>query len=125
MRERADRLVGDFGERVLAIDATRNRSAIADADGLVNATPIGMTNYPGTAFDPELIGSQGWCFDAVYTPTDTPFLTLATGRGLVGLSGFDLFRFMALRSFTAYTGVTPDRVTTLAKLDELRPVGVA
>ncbi len=121
----AARLAEAFGDRVTAIEASDSWDAILAADGLVNATPLGMANYPGSAFASDLLGSQNWCFDAVYTPTDTAFLSAATARGLTGLSGFDLFRFMALRSFAAYTGIAPDPGTTLPKLNRLRPVGAA
>ena len=125
MPETAVRFAEEFGESVTAIVASENGDAILSADGLVNATPLGMANYPGTAFAPGLLGSQTWCFDAVYTPTDTEFLKAATRRGLIGISGFDLFRFMALRSFAAYTGIAPDPETTLPKLTQLRPMGSA
>ena len=123
--EAAARFAADLGSGVTAVDVSEGQDAILCSDGLVNATPIGMTNYPGTVFPSDLLGSQTWCFDAVYTPTDTAFLMNATAKGLIGISGFDLFRFMALRSFTAYTGISPDPETTLPKLNQLRPVGSA
>jgi shikimate dehydrogenase len=44
------------------------------AEGLVNATPVGMFQYPGNPFPPEGFVNQKWAFDAVYTPENTPFL---------------------------------------------------
>jgi len=93
----------------------------AQASGLVNATPLGMTYHPGSAFDPDWISDQSWAFDAVYTPTDTEFLIDAATKNLEILSGFDLFRFMAMKSFEAYTGLSPDPDATLPKLNALRP----
>ena len=95
--------------------------AIRGADGLVNATPLGMGYTPGTAFAADLISTQSWGFDAVYTPTDTQFLSDCSGAGLRILTGFDLFRHMAIRSFQAYTGVRPDPGVTLSNLTVLRP----
>ena len=80
-----------------------------------------MGGHPGTAFDPALLGPQSWAFDAVYTPTDTTFLTDAAVRGLKVLTGFDLFRFMALETFRIYTGIAPDPARILPALDPLRP----
>ena len=107
------------GTRAIGVDDAAD--AIRSADGLVNCTPMGMDPYGGTAFDGALLGGQGWAFDAVYTPTDTPFLIAAKAAGLAALTGFDLFRFMAMQSFAAYTGHVPDPAATLPKLDTLRP----
>lgn len=95
--------------------------AVRAADGLVNATPLGMHGHPGSAVDPALIGPQAWAFDAVYTPTDTAFLTCAAAAGLTVLTGFDLFRHMALASFAAYTGIAPDPAEALPLLAPLCP----
>lgn len=115
----AARLAAETG--ATAIPAEQAESAIRDATGLVNATPLGMGGHPGTAFDSALFGPQTWAFDAVYTPTDTTFLTDSAARGLKVLTGFDLFRFMALETFRIYTGITPDPVRILPALDPLRP----
>lgn len=109
------------GRGVEAISVAEAPDAIRAATGLVNATALGMGGHPGSAFDPALVTSQTWAFDAVYTPTDTAFLTDAAAKGVTCLTGFDLFRFMALETFRIYTGRTPDRRTILPQLDALRP----
>jgi len=113
-------LAARIGDSAQAIAPGQVADVIRDADGLVNATPLGMSQYPGSAFDPALIGPQDWAFDAVYTPINTLFLARARARGLAILSGFDLFRFMAIGSFTAFSGQAPDVTTALAALDSLR-----
>lgn len=95
--------------------------AIAQADGLVNATPLGMREYPGSAFAADRMGRQSWAFDAVYTPTNTRFLMDAASAGLTTLSGFSLFRHMAIRSFHAYTGLTVDSADVADAFDALKP----
>jgi quinate/shikimate dehydrogenase (NAD+) len=105
-----------------AVSRAEMPAAIRAADGLVNATPLGMTGHPGCAFAPEFIGAQHWVFDAVYTPVETEFLAHARAAGLAILSGFELFRFMAMRSFAAYTGQVPDRAKTLNALNQLKPL---
>ena len=67
------------------------------------------------------MGGQRWAFDAVYTPTNTVFLMAAAEAGLNTISGFDLFRHMAIGSFEAYTGIRLDAEKTLAKLAALKP----
>ncbi len=95
--------------------------AIRRAEGLVNATPLGMKEYPGTAFDPSLLPGRRWAFDAVYTPTMTRFLQDAGRAGLACLTGFELFRYMAIGTFAAYTGIALDPAKVLPMLASLRP----
>ena len=82
--------------------------ACAGADGLVNATPLGMHQYPGTAFPRESIGRQRWAFDAVYTPRDTRFLQDAAAAGLQLLEGYELFFYQGVDAFAIFTGVEVD-----------------
>lgn len=120
--KRAKDLVSLIGPPAKIIAADQAFSAIAGAEGLVNATPLGMSYHPGTAFPCELIGSQNWVFDAVYTPTDTEFLLDCQRAGLTVLTGFELFRHMAMLSFQAYTGITANTDTIMPKLATLRPL---
>jgi shikimate dehydrogenase len=50
---RTKALAGAIGSSSMALSANDLRSAIARSDGLVNATPLGMVEHPGAAFDPE------------------------------------------------------------------------
>lgn len=119
--EAARDLARMYGRPVTAVPIEEAPAAIASATGLVNATALGMGGHPGSAFAPDLVGPQRWAFDAVYTPTDTAFLTDAATKGLKILTGFDLFRFMAIETFRVYTGLAPDRAAILPQLDTLRP----
>lgn len=118
---RAEALAGMIGPVARVVSPGQAEPAIRAAAGLVNATPMGMREYPGSAFDAALIGPQKWAFDAVYTPTETRFLRDAAAAGLTTLSGFDLFRHMAIGSFHAYTGIALDPARVLPKLDALNP----
>ena len=82
--------------------------ASAGADGLVNATPLGMHQHPGTPIPKHLIGTQSWAFDAVYTPTDTRFLLDAADAGLVVLYGYELFFYQGVDAFEIFTGMRVD-----------------
>ena len=118
---RATNLAALIGPVAMALPAGGAGKAIEQADGLVNATPLGMREYPGSAFEPAHLGPQSWAFDAVYTPADTQFLLDARAAGLTTLSGFSLFQHMAIGSFAAYTGITVDAAAVLPKLDALKP----
>lgn len=116
---RASALAEAVGAPARAIATDRAAAAARTADGLVNATPLGMTAYPGMAFAGEDIGAQSWAFDAVYTPIETDFLRLAAKQGLTLISGFDLFSHMAVDTFAAYAGVVLDRGKAVERLRPL------
>lgn len=80
-------------------------ATMAEMDGLINATPIGMYQYPGNPFPEPGIGGQQWAFDAVYTPVHTEFLRLAGTRGLDILTGFKLFLYQGLDAFELFCGM--------------------
>lgn len=117
----AQELAALIGGPARAVEGYQVTEAISEANGLVNATPLGMADYPGSAFQIPLRDRPDWAFEAVYTPVMTPFLIAAKDAGAQILTGFDLFRHMALRSFTAYTGITPDATTILERLKPLKP----
>jgi shikimate dehydrogenase len=119
--EKAQALADRIGPMAEAVAAAEAAQAVRHADGLVNATALGMAEYPGSSIALDLLGAQRWAFDAVYTPTNTVFLRAAKEAGLKTISGFDLFRHMAVGSFQAYTGIRPDAELTLAKLAALKP----
>ena len=118
---KATALAAEIGPCARAVGLDGAREATRVADGLVNATALGMGGDGRSAFPEDCIGGQSWAFDAVYTPTDTPFLKAAAASGLTTISGFDLFQQMALRSFTAYTGILPNEAAILPQLAQLRP----
>ncbi len=112
----------DPDNTILHVVTGRPETIVRAADGLVNASPLGMKEHPGSAFPADWINMQTWCFDAVYTPMNTPFMQVAKGAGFRCLSGFDLFKHMAIQSFAAYSGlkVSPSDANLLNHLvDEL------
>jgi shikimate dehydrogenase len=109
------------GAVVHAIDHGDAGPAVRGADGLVNATPLGMAQYPGMAFERADMGGQKWVFDAVYTPIETKFMIAAAEEGLNRLTGFDLFMHMAMDSFEFFTGETVDRAAATPLLAALAP----
>ncbi|MEZ4632652.1 MAG: shikimate dehydrogenase [Deinococcales bacterium] len=93
-------------------------------DGLINCTPLGMYQYPGSAIAKELFcgesWGQHWAFDAVYTPIGTEFLNAAKAAGLETLSGYELFFYQGVDAFEIFTGLQVDELAlrqALAKLD--------
>lgn len=79
-----------------------------EADALINATPIGMFQYPGNSFPSEGFGGQKWAFDAVYTPVNTEFLQTCEKHNLVTISGFKLFLYQGIEAFKRFSGIDID-----------------
>jgi len=97
--------VGSLPIRVADADLI---SEMERADGLINATPVGMFQYPGNPFPLAGFGKQKWAFDAVYTPENTEFLQICRERGIQTLSGFYLFLFQGLDAFARFTGIVAE-----------------
>ncbi len=83
------------------------QSAFA-AQGIVNATPMGMAKLPGMAIPAGLIEPRHWVADIVYFPLETELLLSARRKGCRTLDGSGMAVFQAVRAFSLFTGRTPD-----------------
>lgn len=92
---------------------------LAQADGVVNATPFGMAHHPGTPFDPDLLLPRHWVADVVYRPADTPLLLAARTRGCLTISGLGMAMHQAADAFEIFTGETANRSSMLHDLNAL------
>ncbi|QCK87909.1 shikimate dehydrogenase [Phreatobacter aquaticus] len=92
------------------------QSASEGADGLVNATPLGMDGVGGNAVPTSALAGRHWAFDAVYTPEETAFLIEARASGLAIMSGFELFLFQGIDAFAIFTGEQIDAEALRAEL---------
>ncbi|MAU82433.1 MAG: shikimate dehydrogenase [Gordonia sp.] len=78
------------------------------SDGVVHATPTGMAEHPGVAFDPALLHPDLWVADIVYRPLDTALLAAARAAGCRTLDGGHMAVHQAVDAFALITGLTPD-----------------
>lgn len=109
--ERAQRLAASLAARFGAGRAeavARIEAAIEEADGLVNTTPMGMANYPGSACPPALLHPGLWVADIVYFPMETDLLAQARARGCRVMAGGGMAVFQAVGAFALFSGRTPD-----------------
>ncbi len=103
----AARLTTRFGTtRVSADDQVA--AVAASADGVVNATPVGMAKLPGTPLAAGLLRPTMWVADIVYFPLETELLRRAREVGCRTLSGAGMAVYQAVRAFELFTGVEPD-----------------
>lgn len=94
---------------------TDPREVAAGVAGIVNATPVGMMDYPGMAIDASLITANHWVADVVYTPLVTELIRTARDKGCATVTGAGMCVHQAAEAFRLFTGLTPDagRMTRL------------
>lgn len=89
-------------------EAVADLAAGADADGIVNATPIGMDKHPGAPYPPAALAARQWVADIVYFPLETELLAAARAKGCAVLPGSGMALYQAVRAFALFTGQAPD-----------------
>lgn len=92
--------------------------SLAIADGIVNATPVGMAAYPGLPLPTELIDQRHWVADIVYFPLDTQLLREANLKGCRTLNGSGMAVHQAASAFEIFTARTADRARMLTTFVE-------
>ncbi|MGI8937177.1 MAG: shikimate dehydrogenase [Iamia sp.] len=101
--ERAAQAAALAGDRGRVVDG----DAVAAADLVVNATPIGMGADAGLPVEAERLGSGQLVADLVYDPLETPLLAAARARGAVPVTGVGMLVHQAAHAFRAWTGEDP------------------
>ncbi len=103
----ADDLAVQFGagRAVAAGDAA---TAAGVAQGLVNATPVGMDKYPGMPVPGDVLRPDLWVADVVYFPSRTALLNAAAAQGCRTMGGRGMAILQAVRAFRLITGQVPD-----------------
>jgi shikimate dehydrogenase len=83
-------------------------AALAAADGIVNATPIGMDKYPGTPLPTDLLRPDLWVAEIVYFPLETALLRAARAVGCRTVDGGGMAIFQGTEAFRLFTDISPD-----------------
>ena len=96
------------GSRVVAGALDQLDGYIKAADGLVNATPVGMSGHPGVPVPPAFLHAGLWVADVVYRPLDTELLRAARALGCRTLDGGGMVVFQAAEAMRLFTGREPD-----------------
>lgn len=107
------------GGRVHAGAPAELPALLARADGVVNATPLGMAAHPGAAFDVALLHDGLFVVDIVYRPVETVLLRAARARGCRVMSGLGMAMHQAADAFEIFTHEPADRRAMLADLKTL------
>jgi len=115
--ERAQELADRFGAKVSAHDWNAAPELLADADLLVNTTPIGMAGRDSGA-SPDLgrLPPGAIVTDIVYVPLETPLLSAAKARGLETVDGLGMLLHQAVPGFFRWFGRAPSVTSDLRAL---------
>lgn len=100
-------------------------AAMASADLLINATPVGMLGHPGIPIDPALLHGSLRVVDIVYVPRETALLREARRRGLATLDGSGMAIFQAVEAFRLFTEREADAARMAATFERLQPLAEA
>ncbi|WP_372833980.1 shikimate dehydrogenase [Puniceibacterium confluentis] len=92
-------------------------AAAAQADGIVNASPVGMAKLPGLPLSASLITPRHWVADIVYFPLETELLATARAKGCAVLPGSGMALYQAVRAFELFTGLPADPQRMQATFD--------
>jgi shikimate dehydrogenase len=84
--------------------AREPEEAVRHADGVVNATPVGMAKLPGMPIDAALLRPEQWVADIIYFPLETEFLRHARALGCRTMGGGGMAVFQAVKAFELFTG---------------------
>jgi shikimate dehydrogenase len=112
--DRAAGLAADIGQvdsvrtRARAIGLDELEAAAASANGIVNATPMGMKAFPGTPVDTSVFGAETWIADVVYFPLETQFLAESRSKGCRTLDGSGMAVNQAIDAFELFSGQKAD-----------------
>lgn len=100
-------LTGRFGEARASLVADLGHTMRA-ADGVVQATPMGMAHYPGLPLPAEMLRPSQWVAEIVYFPLETELLRLAQRIGCRAVDGGRMAVYQAAAAFELFTGLTAD-----------------
>jgi shikimate dehydrogenase len=120
----AEALAGEFGAgRVSTGTPGELTGLLARAEGVINATPIGMAHHPGCPVPASDLRKDLWVADIVYLPSDTALLRAARAVGAATLPGTGMSAYQAVAAFECFTGLKADADAMLADSAELLRTG--
>jgi shikimate dehydrogenase len=117
---KAEHLVTSLGTSRVA-HGTNLAEAMQAADGLIHATPTGMTQHPGLPLPATLLRPEHWVVEIVYFPLETELLHTASRIGCRTLNGSGMAVFQAVDAFRLFTGIQPDAERMLGSFAGMDP----
>lgn len=102
-----DRLNDHYGSGRASV-VTDVFDGTARANGVVNASPVGMRKMPGLPLPAKALRHDLWVADIVYFPLETELLATARALGCAVLPGSGMALYQAIRAFELFSGRKPE-----------------
>jgi shikimate dehydrogenase len=119
-RHLASRLADRFGSaRTSGGDMSELADRVQAAQGLVHATPTGMSEHPGLPIPATLLRPELWVAEIVYRPLDTELVRAARAAGCATVDGGGMAVHQAAAAFRLFTGCAADAARMRQHLTEL------
>ncbi len=83
-------------------------------EGIINATPVGMREFPGLPLPQACIQKHHWVVDIIYFPLQTALLAHAETMGCRTMNGARMAVYQAAEAFTLFTGLPANKARMLA-----------
>ena len=113
-------LAGSVGRYVEENEISK---VVSEADLVINATPVGMSDTEGTSsfpLEPNLLTKGQLAVDLIYHPISTPWMEALRDRGVEVHGGLSMLIFQAAKAFKLWTGKdAPVEAMRKAALDEI------
>ena len=97
-----------LAERVGAAAVNDLAQSMPEADGVIQATPIGMASHPGAPLPLALLQPKHWVAEIIYFPLETELLRHAHALGCRTMDGGGMAVFQAAKAFQLFTDIAPD-----------------
>ena len=115
-KERADEVVARFAQARLVARTFAELAEQAAFDVIINATSAGLKGE-ASPFPASLVGPKSFCYDLVYSSSDTPFVAWAKEHGAArAAQGWGMLVEQAAESFSIWRGVRPDTKPLLKQI---------
>ncbi len=113
-------LAGSVGRYVEENEISK---VVSEADLVINATPVGMSDTEGTSsfpLEPNLLTKGQLAVDLIYHPIATPWMEALRDREVEVHGGLSMLIFQAAKAFKLWTGKdAPVEAMRKAALDEI------
>ncbi|MCS3923551.1 shikimate dehydrogenase [Methanosalsum natronophilum] len=111
----------DYADDVTIYELSSLKSALKNADILINTTTVGMVpNLNETIATQNILRSDLTVFDIVYNPVETKLLKEAKKAGAKTISGVMMLVYQGAEAFRIWTGTKPPiQVMKKAVMEEL------
>jgi shikimate dehydrogenase len=114
----AANLEGIFGPGRILV-AQDLPAALMNANGIVQATPVGTREHPGMPVPERLLRPDMWIAEIVYFPLETQLLRNARAIGCRTLGGGGMAVFQAAAAFELFTGRKADGERMMRHFDTI------